>query len=102
MRAQQARRCRERSRRDDLWDVASGHPEPPDPSGMARPPCPVPCQRCPTLAAIQQSPGSGTAQAPVLLQWCQALLPLSAALWLGSRAEGGCEGVKDSLQARNA
>lgn len=78
MRAQQARRCRERSWRDDLWDVASGHPEPPDPGGVARPPCPVPCQRCPTLAAIQQSPGSGTAQAPVLLQWCQAAFVCSS------------------------
>lgn len=102
MRAQQAWHCHERSRRDDRWDVASGHPEPPNPSGVARPPCPVPCQRCPTLAAIQQSPGSGTAQAPVLLQWCQALLPLSAALGLGSPAEWGCEGVEDSLQVRNA
>lgn len=75
---------------------------PPYPSGVGRHPGPGPCQPCPTLAAIQQSPGSGTAQALVLLHWCQALLPLSAALGLGSPAEGGCEGVKGSLQAHNA
>lgn len=78
-------------------------PDPPDPSGVGRHPGPVPCQHCPTLGAIQQSPGSGTAQAPVLLQWCQALLlPLSAALGLGSPAEGGGEGVKGFLQAHKA
>lgn len=93
MSSQQAWHCRARSQISGMW-----HPGTLTTSQRGGRTTPA---LCPGSAARPSLPCS-RAQAPVLLQWCQALLPLSAALGLGSPAGGECEGVKGSLQAHNA
>lgn len=90
MRAQQARDPKEML--SGMWHPRTLTPQ--IPAGWADTPA-----LCPASAARASLP-SRRAQALVLLQGCQAPLPLSAALGLGSPAEEG--GVKGSLQAHNA